>query len=276
MHELPLVIFTVLAQAVAGSFLLLGLLQRLPAKYAIVIERQQQIKILSLLLCLLGLSGAAALTHLGSPLRAPNVLFGLAHLSAMSVEIVTVSCFGFLMTGVLFFAWRNVNNTISKLIGIAALVMAFLQLVAIANVYYLATQPFWATGWTWVNFIASGFISGALLIALLIMMTSVQRHPLKKMVPVWSVIVVIALLLSAAYSLHLANLLSAQNVVLPGWLMAIQIIRAVLIMCAFGLCIALASISLNVPSVFLATLMVVAAELCGRVMFYELSVLNHL
>lgn len=280
MHELPLVIFTVFAQAVAASFVILELLQRLPSKYALVVERQQRVSIIFLLLCLLGLSGAAALTHLGLPLRAPNVLFGLAHLSAMSIEIVTVSCFGFFLTGTLFFTWRGIKNTVSKVCHIAALVLAFLQLIAIANVYYLNTVPLWATGWTWVNFIASGFISGSLMIALLFIVTGVQRHSLKKMVPVWIFTVVMSLLLSAAYSFHLADLLSIQHIELPRWMIAMQIIRVILIVCAFGMCIALAFVSsktsLNAPSVFVATLMVVSAELCGRIVFYELSVLNHL
>lgn len=276
MHELPLVIFTVLAQAVAGSFILLQLIRLLPAKCAISIERSQLIKILVVLLGLLGLSGAAALTHLGSPLRAPNVLFGLAHLSAMSLEIVTVSAFGALATGVLFFAWPNITGMANKLVNIAATIVAFLQLIAIANVYHLDTVYFWDTGWTWVNFILSGFTTGSLLVALLIKITATQPCHWLLFKRLWGAVVIVSTALSGAYLLHLAGQLSTQDLLLPTWIEVLLIARIGLIIGAFTLCISLAATQLKTVSLVLATCLVIGAELLGRITFYELSLLNHL
>ena len=49
---------------------------------------------MGLVLIMLGVWGALAMTHLGQPLRAFNVVFGLAHFSPLSLEIATTGAFG--------------------------------------------------------------------------------------------------------------------------------------------------------------------------------------
>ncbi|HIC8332156.1 TPA: DmsC/YnfH family molybdoenzyme membrane anchor subunit [Escherichia coli] len=63
-------------QAVAGSFILLWLIKLIPAAQLQTSGQQFSLAIFSLW-PLLALAGLAALTHLGQPLRALNVLFGL-------------------------------------------------------------------------------------------------------------------------------------------------------------------------------------------------------
>ena len=63
MHELPLVFFTVLAQGTVGLFLVLACLLMANSDA----NRQQLLnKLLMVVLVLLGISGAAAMTHLGA------------------------------------------------------------------------------------------------------------------------------------------------------------------------------------------------------------------
>ena len=85
MQELPLVFFTVIGQLSAGMILLSGLfylVSRSPTKLAIT----RKIYAVSLIFMMIGM-GVASL-HLGQPLRALNVIFGIGR-SPMSNEIFT-------------------------------------------------------------------------------------------------------------------------------------------------------------------------------------------
>ncbi|WIH21310.1 DmsC/YnfH family molybdoenzyme membrane anchor subunit [Photobacterium damselae] len=274
MHELPLVFFTVLAQTVAASFLLLQAFRFSPFNsYTMAKEKHKKIKTYLILLVLLGVSGIAAFTHLGSPLRAPNVLFGLAHLSAMSLEIITVSIFGSLIFSLIILTALNISNYLSKIINIFTTLFAILQLIAIANVYYLKTVYLWGTLWTWTNLIYSGFIPGSLLIALLINKSSKENSFSFK--NLWCTILFISISLNIWYIFDLHAKLSTIGLTLPALIEWLLIIKNILIIISFIWCIRIDT-KLNIRTYIIIVSLLITAELFGRIAFYELSLINSL
>ena len=89
-HELPLIIFTVLAQTSVGAFLVLGTLL-LTKRIPVNIEQRLH-KAMFVLWGLMGLGFVASVLHLGSPQRAMNALNMVGN-SWLSNEIATGSLF---------------------------------------------------------------------------------------------------------------------------------------------------------------------------------------
>ncbi|AXH63883.1 MULTISPECIES: dimethyl sulfoxide reductase anchor subunit family protein [Providencia] len=275
MQEFPLVFFTVLAQAVAASFIFLQYLRVISVSYQFLINKKQLTNIFIILLILLGISGAVALTHLGTPLRAPNVLLGLTHLSAMSIEIITISIFGAMLFSLIFLERLNINNVIKIIINVIATIFAFAQIIAISNVYYLDTVYLWNSEWTLINFISSGFISGSLLIALIIKIVTNQEDSRKFFNKLWSVIFIISMAVNTGYLMHFFTQLVIENIILPQWIKLFLFIKMMLIVCAFTWIIR-SAVQIKTVSLILVTLLVFSAELLGRAVFYELITFNHL
>lgn len=275
MQEFPLVFFTVLAQAVAASFIFLQYLRVISVSYQFLINKKQLTNIFIILLILLGISGAVALTHLGTPLRAPNVLLGLTHSSAMSIEIITISIFGAMLFSLIFLERLNINNVIKIIINVIATIFAFAQIIAISNVYYLDTVYLWNSEWTLINFISSGFISGSLLIALIIKIVTNQEDSRKFFNKLWSVIFIISMAVNTGYLMHFFTQLVIENIILPQWIKLFLFIKMMLIVCAFTWVIR-SAVQIKTVSLILVTLLVFSAELLGRAVFYELITFNHL
>ncbi|MEQ4707607.1 MULTISPECIES: dimethyl sulfoxide reductase anchor subunit family protein [Providencia] len=275
MQEFPLVFFTVLAQAVAASFIFLQYLRVISVSYQFLINKKQLTNIFIILLILLGISGAVALTHLGTPLRAPNVLLGLTHSSAMSIEIITISIFGAMLFSLIFLERFNINNVIKIIINVIATIFAFAQIIAISNVYYLDTVYLWNSEWTLINFISSGFISGSLLIALIIKIVTNQEDSRKFFNQLWSVIFIISMAVNTGYLMHFFTQLVIENIILPQWIKLFLFIKMMLIVCAFTWVIR-SAVQIKTVSLILVTLLVFSAELLGRAVFYELITFNHL
>ncbi|MEX9840389.1 dimethyl sulfoxide reductase anchor subunit family protein [Providencia rettgeri] len=275
MQEFPLVFFTVLAQAVAASFIFLQYLRVTSGSYQSLINKKQLTNIFIILLILLGISGAVALTHLGTPLRAPNVLLGLTHSSAMSIEIITISIFGTMLFSLIFLERFNINNVIKTVINTIATIFAFAQIIAISNVYYLDTVYLWNSEWTLINFISSGFISGSLLIALIIKIVTNQEDSWKFFNKLWGVIFIISMAVNTGYLMHFFTQLVIENIILPQWIKLFLFIKMMLIVCAFTWVIR-SAVQIKTVSLILVTLLVFSAELLGRAVFYELITFNHL
>ncbi|ABZ74980.1 putative anaerobic dimethyl sulfoxide reductase, subunit C [Shewanella halifaxensis HAW-EB4] len=279
MHEIPLVIFTVLAQAVAGSFILLCAL-RLAYPQQLGGNSQLLQRCFLCLWSIFAIAGLAATTHLGQPLRAANVLFGLAHLSPMSVEIIMVSIFGALGTGSSLLLWRKADSRLVNILLLTAALAAIGQLFAIANVYSLPTVYLWSNHWTPINLVFSGLITGSMLTSLLLNTCQIQpvKTPLKlsALKPILAIIFLLTLVLSTAYAMQLTEQLHKLGASLPVWLQLLQIGRISLLAIGFISCLVIKLNTYKSTPLLLATLTVLTAEILGRILFYELGLLQQL
>ncbi len=143
--ELPLVIFTVLAQMAVGAFIVLGAFTGWAAGYGSWLSVARGFAFTPLLVtgAVLGVGVLASLLHLGRPLRAYRALANLRS-SWLSREILLVCLFG---AGLATFSWLLATqpaftDTLWSVYGLAAL--AGLALIyCMARVYRLSSLPAW-------------------------------------------------------------------------------------------------------------------------------------
>ena len=276
MHELSLVFFTVLAQSTVGLFLVLAtmlLFNRSP-------ERKRVLsRFMGLVLVMLGISGALAMTHLGQPLRAFNVIFGLEHFSRLSIEIITTGTFG----GAVFvygaMAHFGILEKLQKLVLVAAMGLGFALLLAIANVYTLDTVPAWNSDWTVLQFVLTAFVVGLPATALVLRAGAgglgiYQKNTDRALATLSFIVLGVTL---TAYPLYLFWLgqLDASLLGRFDYHTGLVLARTALLFVGLGCWIISATRGNNNGVVLAAvsTVLVLIAELCGRIFFYDMHAL---
>ena len=160
MHELPLVFFTVFGQAAAGMMLIMMISRTLGMSNA---EQAKRTHLVALVLLAVGM--ALGGTHMGQPLRAINMMFGLGR-SPMSNEIVLSGAFfGFVALTVLLEIANKGSDGLRKLVNAGAVVTGVLFVWSIPQVYRLATVSTWANGYTTLNMYLTAVLAGGALVA---------------------------------------------------------------------------------------------------------------
>ena len=162
-QELPLILFTILAQMSIGSFAILGFLYFLSAKKTDVkvLDRQTDLALLAIF-PVLGLALLASLFHLGNPF---NAYYAVTNLGTSWLSREILSGVAFALVGGLFallqwrkvgsFQVRNVLAWIAAIIGVGMVYIMF-------NVYALPAQPAWNTVFNLVGFYATTFSLGSI------------------------------------------------------------------------------------------------------------------
>ncbi|EGU32674.1 dimethyl sulfoxide reductase, anaerobic, subunit C [Vibrio ichthyoenteri ATCC 700023] len=163
MSQLSLVFFTVLAQSAAGMFIALGLLEMFFKP-----NNKAMTRSFMAVFVLLGVGAIASVTHLGQPLRMFNVMFGLAHGSALSLEIVGLSLFGGAAAAYTGMRLFNLMPAMQKLVLPVAMILGVVFILAIANVYTLTTVPTWNTSFTAFQFLMTAGAVGPIAAALML------------------------------------------------------------------------------------------------------------
>lgn len=175
MRDVSLVLFTLSAQASAGAYTTLAILDFLSGQSSAVMTRWFSALSL-LLLCLLLATGlAAAFFHLGIPARGYR---GLANLrsSWLSRELLAFSLFGSLVA--LHTGWTLFlpSNQFPVLL-IALTVLSGLGLIwVMSQAYRLRTVPNWNNNTTPISFFTASFLVGTLL-ALSIHSLNIRAFP---------------------------------------------------------------------------------------------------
>ncbi|HIE0659573.1 TPA: dimethyl sulfoxide reductase anchor subunit family protein [Providencia rettgeri] len=252
MHELPLVFFTVFTQSAVGGFILI----LISGALGYIDERRQAIGLLAMA-CLFGLGVAIGIFHVGQPLRAINMLFRIGS-SPMSNEIVLSALFGGLGgCSALGLLLKRSTTALFKVIAWLSAVVGLVFLFAIPQVYQLPTVATWSSYYTIAIMMLTPLIGGGTLAALF-----GARH-LGFLVSLLAILVSFSM--RPGYMLTVADadivLTTAQN----SWFTA----QAVLL--ASGVASAIGYIQLKSRNmILLMTVVVIMAELSGRVAFYNL------
>ncbi|SPT53511.1 DMSO reductase anchor subunit [Actinomyces bovis] len=166
--ELPMILFTVLAQMSVGAFLTLGALQvvgHLRHDKTWTTDRVTRAALFAVW-PLLVLGFAAAFFHLGDPFHALNTFrnFGSSWLSREIVFGVLYGALGFACTGFEWFGWgsRGTRQVLAILTATAGVGL----LVSMIQVYYsVRTVPAWHNSSTWLLFLGSALLTGPLAVA---------------------------------------------------------------------------------------------------------------
>jgi anaerobic dimethyl sulfoxide reductase subunit C len=176
LSELPLVIFTIIAQMSVGSFVVLGLIHLFGVRTGReVIDRVSDPALYAIgPILVLGL--LASMMHLGTPIRAINALRHLDS-SWLSREIFFGLLFATLGGAFAFSQWFKwlTPRLRQCLAGLAALVGLAL-IGSMTMVYMLPTVPAWDSWATPFRFFATTFLLGSLAVGAALVVTADLRR----------------------------------------------------------------------------------------------------
>ena len=180
-EELPMILFTILAQMSVGAFWVLGIIQVYGAVTKIPAATVDRVTHACLFAAgpLLVLGFLAASFHLNDPFNAFNTLRHVGS-SWLSREIsfgILYGALGFLTTLAMWWNWfsRTLRQVLAVLTALAGLGLV----VSMTGVYYFVRSiPAWHTPATWILFFASTVLTGSLAVgvALLFVWTRQTRH----------------------------------------------------------------------------------------------------
>lgn len=215
MHELPLLIFTLLVQGSVGMTLFLtlcaGTANRVP-------EARVQLLPVMLTACVAGGLGLIASTlHLGYPLNAFNALRHVAS-SWLSREIVFAS-FYLAALGLCTLIMLVRKQLVSVLLPLAAL-LGLVDVWCMSSIYAHTSVITWTHFNTWLMFYGSVGVLGAVALAWLPLLktqaVAEKRQSLMRLAAILVVaIIAVRLLAQPAYMSYLANVSLSGVVTLP-------------------------------------------------------------
>ena len=175
--ELPLVIFTIIAQMSVGSFVVLGLIHLIGGRAGRDVIDTVSDPALYAIGPILVLGLVASVLHLGTPVRAVNALghLGTSWLSREILFGLLFAVIGGVFAFCQWFKWLTPRLR-QALAGLAALVGIAL-IWSMAMVYLLPTVPAWNSWATPARFMATTFLLGSLAVgAALVVTADVRRH----------------------------------------------------------------------------------------------------
>lgn len=270
-HELPLIIFTVLAQTSVGAFLVLGTLL-LTKRIPVNIEQRLH-KAMFVLWGLMGLGFVASVLHLGSPQRAMNALNMVGN-SWLSNEIATGSLF-FALGGLfwLLSVLEKGSEGLHKGLMLGTMAMGAVFMYAMIMVYMIDTVPTWYTGLTPAAFLLTMVVSGVALAHLLLLVAQHKLTAADTALPVLGLLGAFGVAIAVAMlSIHLGGIETsvASALALVPDLAGLQSLRLVLL--AVGVVIWLLPLltkkSPALVPMAVAFGLILVSELVGRGVFY--------
>lgn len=265
-HELPLIIFTVLAQSVVGCWLFFSFVL---CRYSHSEQSRSYLhKVMFIPLVLLAIGFIASVMHLGSPLRAFNSLNRVGE-SMLSNEISSGAVF-FALAG-LYWLLAILGKLLEGIRKIWLIVTALVGLVfmyMMNNLYHISTVPTWNTVFTSWQFYLTIFIGGSALAYALLAVNSYKTYPLCYLLWIYVGAVFLAAIVVIYQGFGLSQIHSSA-------MQAVNLVPDYAIMHVVRLCLlALGGILLfkvrNSFGLGLAVILVLFAEMVGRTVFYGL------
>ncbi|WP_336221742.1 dimethyl sulfoxide reductase anchor subunit family protein [Citrobacter amalonaticus] len=252
MHELPLVFFTVFTQSAVGAFILLligGTLGQIEA-------RRMAIGLFSVM-CLFGAGVLLGIFHVGQPLRALNMLIRVGH-SPMSNEIVLSAVFATLGgLGALGLLLNRGAIALCKALVWLAAVVGVVFIMAVPQIYQLPTVVTWQSSYTTAMMVLTPLIGGGILAGL---------FGLRLGLLVSVLAILLSFCLRPGYMASLMSADSALTAAQTSWFTA----QAVLLAVGIVGVVAWVKLKSNVTVLAMTALVVIVAELVGRIAFYNL------
>ncbi|HHT7855540.1 dimethyl sulfoxide reductase anchor subunit family protein [Pasteurella multocida] len=269
LHELPLVIFTVLAQSVVGAFLLftIVLFTTEDKHYRVYVK-----KVMFVLLLLLGIGFIASITHLGSPFRAFNSLNRVGE-SMLSNEILTGSLF-FTIVGIywLLAILGKLPQVLGNILLVFASTMGLIFMYMMNKVYHISTVPTWNTSFTTWGFYLTVVLAGLTLGYALLQSESKDVKGIAWVPSAITIATLVAAIVTINQGFELSTVVTSTQkatALVPDFAF-LNAIRFVLL----GLAIACLFYGVHKPTSWIsklcAVLLVFAGEMIGRTLFYGL------
>lgn len=162
-RELALIAFTILSQMSVGAFVVLGIVNFYVVRKAGEVEADRMSdRALVAIGPVLVLGIIASFFHLGNPLSAPLAVLNFGT-SWLSREIAFVIVFSVLGAVFAYMQWRKIGTMqVRRSLAVITAVIGLAQVISMAMVYMLPTQPYWNTVGTLVAFLSTAFLLGSL------------------------------------------------------------------------------------------------------------------
>ncbi|EQC1557718.1 dimethyl sulfoxide reductase anchor subunit family protein [Citrobacter amalonaticus] len=252
MHELPLVFFTVFTQSAVGAFILLLIGGTLGQ-----IEARRMAIGLFCVMCLFGVGVLLGVIHVGQPLRALNMLLRVGH-SPMSNEIVLSAVFATLggLGSLGLLLNRGATALCKALVWLAAAV-GVVFILAIPQIYQLPTVVTWRTSYTTVMMVLTPLIGGGILAGL---------FGLRLGLLVSVLAILVSFCLRPGY---VSTLMSADDALMAAQTSWFTAQAALLALGIVGV-VTWARLKSSVTVLAMTAVVVIVAELVGRIAFYNL------
>jgi anaerobic dimethyl sulfoxide reductase subunit C len=159
MHDLPLVIFTILSQLILGGFVTLWWIDRKRAD----ISQKTGLLILISLLILGGLSLVVSMLHLGQPFFAYRAILNIG-VSWLSREVAFYGTFIGLILVYTWF-WYKEDRTKRSIIGCITSIIGVIAIFSSAKIYMIPAIPAWDGVSTIFAFFLTSLLLGPLYVA---------------------------------------------------------------------------------------------------------------
>ncbi len=296
MHELPLVTFTILAQMSVGAFVVLGLVQ-LIGRAKVGTEQIDKLSDPALYaigpLMVLGL--IASIFHLGNPANAANSILGIGH-SWLSREIFFGSAFAVMGAVFAFAQWKKIasaglRQAFAVVTGLVGLALVY----SMSMVYMLPTVPAWNSLATPLRFFVTTLLLGVLSVGAAFVFAlgrhakrgtadeaemQLVRTTMKWLAIAAMILVGVSFVTLPLYSLSLAAQggAAAESAALVmnaggGWVMGLRLALLFVGATLIGLFLLRSSATGSQRTVatvaYAAMVMVLVAEVLGRMLFYS-------
>ncbi|MFC5369573.1 dimethyl sulfoxide reductase anchor subunit family protein [Arcanobacterium bovis] len=176
-HELPMILFTVIAQMCVGAFIILGVMQlRLAAKHGNETVERLTLPVLYAIGPIMILGLIVSMFHMNDPFHVLNVLRHW-NSSWLTREILFGTGFAGLGFVFAFMQWFQIGSTrIRMILGILTGLVGIGLIISMTMIYMvLKAVPAWSTPATLVFFFATTLLLGALIVAAALMVTTMVR-----------------------------------------------------------------------------------------------------
>lgn len=162
MHDLPLVIFTILSQLVVGGFITLWWLDRKKKN----ISRKSGLIISGSLVIIGGISVLVSLLHLGQPFAAYRAILNF-FVSWLSREI---TFYGFFIALAALYTWFWYKEDADKrnIVGWIASILGVIAIFSSAKIYMIPSYPAWNSVSTMFIFFLTSVLLGPLFVGLVL------------------------------------------------------------------------------------------------------------
>lgn len=269
--EIPLVLFTIMAQWAVGIAIMLVITDLFLVKYSP--EGHQGLRIGGMLvLPLCALAVIFSIFHLGQPLLAFKAIGNLGT-SWLSREILATSFLGISALAYSYVWWKTPENeSIRKGLGVLTAIIGLVTIIISAKVYTMPAHATWNNWQTSASFLLGTFFLGSLTILTLLSAYSSEAEPMaKKSLAGVTIISLIGLIitlsaLTAGYGAS-AEQTAAVGLVVSSSLFWIRILCGLVIPGAIALSL-LGEVKISKGLLVTGLLIAVIGELSGRALFY--------
>ena len=266
MHDLPLVIFTILSQLILGGFVTLWWLDRKKGG----ISQKTGLLISISFLILGGISLLVSMLHLGQPFHAYRAMFNFG-VSWLSREVTFYGAFVGLILLYTWF-WYKEDRGKRNIVGWVATIIGVIAVYSSAKIYMIPAYPAWDGVSTLFAFFLTSLLLGPLYVAAIL---AIKKELSVNMSRFSIAALVLTAILSVVYfSSLLAGLPEAVETAKLTFKHVFFWIRIVMVAVAFGLLVLAYKNckwrNVKVYSIAFAVLFV--GEFLGRFLFYETAI----